>query len=319
MKDSAPARETVASSAKALGQALFADKVRAVEIVPRGVMNHKFRVALEGGEYFILRLYPPLRERVVEYEPDLLRRCNSAGLPVPDVLVDSRVGPEVGWAYTVYRWLPGVPLDERLPALGTDALTVIAHELLGFLHRLARLPVVGHGDLVSATAARFTTRRDFFQTVISEAEPGVTGSNWEPGAFTRLTRWLNEAALAVPEGQPVLAWGDLSPENILLDPHDRIAGIIDFEGTMAGNFCLTLGYAYARLMDTRFFDALRRIWPGAGEPNIDRATEVYAVLRALRLARFANTPMPTGCARRPLGQVLPGFQHLLRKMSVDVQ
>ncbi len=301
--------------AESLARQLFGPTLRALEFVPRGVMNHKFKVTLQGGESFTIRIYPPTREHLVDYEPDLMGRCAGAGLPVPKVLVDSRSGPGVGRSYTVYRWVEGVPLDQRLPNLAPRPLTQITQDLLHFLQGLARLPVAGYGDLLSASRASFHTRSEFFAAAISDCQSALTRGHPDRETLIRLSSLLQKAGAAMTPEQPVLAWGDVSPENILLDPADRIVGVIDFEGTLAGDFSLTLGYAYARFFQTPFFEALSDVWPKNGHPPAGDHIKIYAALRALRLAPFATGPMPTGHPRTPLRQVLPGLQYLLEEIK----
>src|SRR5437868_2572025 len=80
-------------------------RATAAERIQRGVMTFKYTVVSGGGARFIVRFYPPGREDVVEYEPDVVRRCRSGGLRVPEVIADSRSGPPAPLAYMAYRMI----------------------------------------------------------------------------------------------------------------------------------------------------------------------------------------------------------------------
>ncbi len=314
MIDSPEPSKAAFESAQTLVEHLFGQKFRRVAFVPRGVMNHKFKVTLADGDAYAIRVYPPNREQVVGYEPDLLRRCEAAGLSIPKVMIDSRSGPAVGHCYTVYHWIEGYPLDERLPFIDETRLGIIMQELMRFLARFARLEVTGYGELVSATHARFSTWRDFLETVLTESLHPRRKNPWGSETFKKLKALIKGAAAAAPECEPVLTWGDISPENIILDAEDHIAGIVDFEGVLAADFALTLGYCYARYFNTPFFEALMKVWPKNQRRNIDCDFQFFSVLRALRLGQFASIPMPTGYPRQPVEQVLPGFRQTLGQM-----
>jgi aminoglycoside phosphotransferase (APT) family kinase protein len=308
------AANRVEKSALALARELFGQKVLYVDSIARGVINHKFKVTLLDGESYAIRFYPPSREQVVNYEPDVLRRCATAGLPVPKVFTDSRFGPGAGLNYTIYHWVQGVPLDERLPSLDRHCVTSLATELVSYLRRLAELEITGYGDLISATQAKFSTWTAFLGATFSEFESAEIKSPWDRETMKMLQIFWEGVVSAWSVLKPVLAWGDLSPENILLDTEDKIAGLIDFEGTIAADFSLTIGYCYARHFNTPFFDALWNIWPKEGIRPLDQTIQFYAILRGLRLARFASLRLPTGRARDSVDQVLPGFREVLTKL-----
>ena len=104
-----------------------------------------------------------------------------------------------------------------------------------------------------------------------------------------------------------LTWGDISPENIILDEDKNIAGIIDFEGVISGDILLNLGYSYAGYYGTKFFQSLLNVWPEELTENDWRRIKTYCIIKVLRIARYAHKPLPTGHHRDQLTQFLPGF------------
>jgi len=306
--------KAVCDCVQALASKLFGQTVGSIEFVPRGVMNHKFKVTLRDDSAYGFRFYPSGRERIVNFEPDLISRYAAVGLPVPKVLTDSRSGPAVGQCYMVYHWIEGQPMDKRMPFLRPNQLTLIARELVEFLKSFTRLPVAGFGELESATKARYRTWREFLETSLAESLTAPGGNQWDQETVKIFKAAVELAASAAPEQKPVLAWGDISPENIVLDDQDRIAGMLDFEGTLAADFSLTIGYCQARFLNTPFFESLWRAWPKNERGSSDQTLQILALLRGLRLARFAGSPLPTGQARKPLGQILPGFPEALNRL-----
>lgn len=314
MSDKDQPIDSVSDMAIALAANLFPKRVTRIERVTRGVMNYKFRVCLSGDESYALRFYPSGRQGIVDFEPDLLRRSQQLGLPVPNVLVDSRAGPTVGLNYTVYRWIEGIPLDERLPFLNQTHLVDIARALVTFLKGFAELEVHGFGELMSATQARYRTWSEFLESNLQRPDTGVARHPLELEGIVALRAHALAADSGLTERVPVLAWGDISPENILLDANDRIVGLLDFEGAISADFSLTLGYCFARYWNTPFYGTLRSVWPECEGRPPEAAEECYALLRGLRLARYFHLPMPTGCVRQSVENVLPGFIHILRHL-----
>jgi aminoglycoside phosphotransferase (APT) family kinase protein len=307
----------IESSAHTLARELFGSRLERVDLIPRGVMNHKFKVSLLDGDSYLIRFYPPAQAKIVDYEPDLLGRCFQAGLPTPIVVSDSRSGPAVGHSYLVYRWMHGVSLVDRLPALDPPALERIVLELVSILQRIARLEIAGYGDLVTSTQARFGTWAAFLETTLSELRSSSAATLWGPKTVAALeTAWSKSPAWP-QERKPVLVLGDISPENILLDAADKIVGLIDLEASFAADFSLTLGYCHARFYNTPFFNALRRVWPREENLDLDQAVQFYTILRGFRLVRFAGTKMPTGHPRDAVENILPGFGEVMKQLRTS--
>lgn len=287
-----------------------------VKQVTRGVMTFKFAALLPTGEQYLVRFYPPSRSAVVAYEPDILHRCSEAGLPVPEVVADSRTGPPTPLQYMVYKIIKGVPLSERFPGLTTESQEEIAEQLVTCLCMLQQIPIIGYGDLTDGIRAQFGSWQAFIQRSFTEGISVAKQYNLLTSKMiTNLkiaARELEQFPVQRPSG---LAWGDISPDNILIGPHRRSIGLLDFEGVLAADILLNLGYCYARYHETDFFKSIVCAWPNRLTNDHWRKIELYAILRALRIFKYAHQPLPTGHPRTPIEQLLPGFQSALKKLS----
>jgi aminoglycoside phosphotransferase (APT) family kinase protein len=277
-------------------------------------MTHKFAAKLPNEECYIFRFYPPSRAHVVEYEPDLLRSCFQAGVGTPEVVIDSRTGPPASLNYVLYRMIQGTPLVNRLSSLSPEALKGIARDIVVRLEVLARIPVLGYGDLMTADRARFHSLGEFCALSFRQGLEAAAQTRLWPRETVETVRAIAGISTQMPENRVALTWGDISAENILVGSNNEIAGLVDFEGVIAANPLLNLGYAYARYYRSGFFDALAQAWP---EPLDDqwRWIYFYCVLRAVRLAPFAAEPLPTGHPRTAIGDLLPGFQPATKALS----
>ena len=290
-----------------LQQALGAAPVR-IEKINAGVMTVKFAAQLPAGRRYVVRFYPPNRCETVRYEPDILRRCRDAGLPTPNVICDSRNGPETPLQYMVYAMIDGAPLSRSYSSLTAESRAEIARTIVTWLETLRQIHVTGYGDLVDGTAALYSSWQDFLHESFAQGiESARRHSLLEPETIDRLQATVPKIRNAKLETPSVLTWGDITTENIIVDDDNRPVGLLDFEGALAGDYLLNLGYCLARFHQNPFFESLVRAWPV--EPAAPQwfRIKLYAILRAMRIVKFAHQPLPTGHPRMPLERLLPGF------------
>lgn len=294
-----------------LGEAVVAERITA------GVMNWKFLVTASQGNTFILRFYPDERAQLVNFEPDLLRRCLDQGMSVPVVATDSRTGPQADWNYVLYRMLPGQALEERLPVIRPDKLSEIAQRVCAELEAMSQLHCSGYGDLLSADTASFQDWKTFissaFHAGLHIAKTHGTLPVELADKLAMLERPLHR--LTSP-ASATLTWADVAPSNIIVDEDDRFVGLIDFEGSLAAEMPLNIGYAQARFDGTTFFDALGYFWEADEEERL--RADVYTIIRALRLLRYSHLPLPIGTKRIEVGVFLPGFAPALDRLLMQL-
>jgi aminoglycoside phosphotransferase (APT) family kinase protein len=303
------------NAATAIVRETLGEPVVSARQLSGGVMTYRCLVETGSGARYMVRFYPPSRRHVVHYEPAVLRRCREAGVPVPEVVADSQTGPQATLAYMVYRRVDGDTLAERLDSLDFAAVDSVAQQVVAVLGLLNQCPVAGCGELLDACSARHATWIEFVTTSFDEGIETLRRCRvLEPPLLDRLIA-LRDNLEAFEDSAPAgLVWGDIAPDNIILDKHGRLAALIDFEGALAAEPVLNLGYAYSALAGTPFFDALLRRWPGAESEGLRRKVAFYAVLRAVRIARYADQPLPTGAPRMAVDRLLPGFVPALQQL-----
>lgn len=284
-----------------------------VSRIRHGVMAHKFLVRFSGAPPILVRFYPKDRKCVVLYEPDVLIEARKVGVAVPKVLGDSRTGPKSSHSYVAYAFVPGVTLESRIEAISRDKLAELCRSLHAHLHRLSTVPIAGFGGLRCGVTAEHRTWHDFLAACIEEfrqVPPSLAGG-W-PLSAAAFELQARLSCVAAPS-KPSLSWGDLSPGNIILDESDKLAALIDFEGALAAEPALDLGYLRARAAGTRLYEMFSATSP---EPPLRRRSRsaLYAVVRALRLAPHAGTPLPTGAKRDPLPFFLPGVHQAAQEL-----
>ncbi|MDP9123078.1 MAG: phosphotransferase [Pseudomonadota bacterium] len=304
--DTAPAGLPAMAAAVVAG--LTGSIVRESERIHRGMMTFKCRVRTGSGDELMVRFYPATRSALVHQEPDLLARCRQAGLPVPVVIGDSRTGPPAPLAYVVYRRIAGETLTDRLPGLDGTQRARLAADLAMHLHRLKDVVFDGAGDLLSGSTGRDITWTQFVDRSLREGLEAIRRhgllEDSLASALERVVRagWPAHALVATR-----LVWGDINFENILVTDEATVAGLVDFEGCLSGDPLATLGYLGAVHGTDPFFGLLIRAWSMDRYPQDDVCIAWYALVRALRLARYAHLPLPTGRPRDPLIQIVPGI------------
>jgi aminoglycoside phosphotransferase (APT) family kinase protein len=277
------------------------------------MMTIKFEVSVISHEAFIVRLYPTSRSSVVKYEPELLIRCREYGVRSPEVIAFSPPGPLCPLGYVIYRMIPGIPLARRAHHLNDRAIRRIAANVVDEVEKLAHVPITGFGELITSRMAEHADWEAFMRDVLYAAL-----DKHSIGAVMAQRLSLARGAIAASLGRfepvtnPELCWGDISPDNIILDDYDEVNGIIDFESVMAAEPALNDGYLRARFANSTFYKsfASRLAARQRGEPR----SALYAVVRALRLAAYASEALPTGLKRDPIEAVLPGLNNAIDEL-----
>lgn len=309
MASNVTAPKGLPEAAAAVVRGLLGQPVESSERVDRGMMTFKCRVRTLSGDDVMVRFYPAGRASVVNQEPDLLIRCRLAGLPVPVSIGDSRTGPPAPWAYIAYRRIAGETLADRLPRLQDSQREQLARNLARLLSRLESINLDGSGELLSGEAADDIAWTVFVVQCMQAGLESVKRHVLLPASLTAmLERVLGNSPTRVTRPTNRLIWGDINFENILVTDDGMVSGLIDFEGCLSGDPLATLGYCQAVHGPNPFFQTLVDVWGAATGTQPDpQCVAWYALLRAMRLARYAHLPLPTGRSRDPLIDILPGI------------
>ena len=227
---------------------------------------------------------------------------------VPEVVVDSRSGPPTELAYVAYKFIPATPLSRRMGDLTTEQWSALAQEVAAELRTFNGIRFEGFGDLASAWRGEQLSWTEFVRSSLAEGHRAASIHKLLPAeclhTIETIFRRISTGKL---DCVPSLVWADLQWGNILVDEHNRLAGLIDFEGCLSGDGLTALGFCFARYGSSQGFEAIRTAWPfPLASAEIDRIS-LYAVLRVMRVAPYAHTKLPTGLDRKPLLSVFPGL------------
>lgn len=290
-------------------------EVTAASALTSGRMTWKFRIVSKKGSSFILRAYPPGREHICQFEPHLILRMLARGMRVPRVLhwaCDSE-GPEP--AFVIYEELPGVSLDLVIDKVSKRQLEGVCRSLIEQLSLLATLRLEGYGELkAGGRAGASETWPKFVNEVLLNAN--VSSNN---ALLHHAVEKVQDAlSWATGPACPSLAWGDISPENVIVQVENyQMMGLIDFEGMLALEPAASYGYLKARYFGSRFYEAC---FDAADLSCFDeRLLSFYAIVRALRISRFLSDALPTGASRDSLELFLPGLRPSLLTLAEGVR
>ena len=295
---------------------LLGGEIRSSSRIEKGMMTYKCHVQTERGENVMVRFYPESRSRIVNQEPDLLRRCHKTLLPVPEVIGDSRAGPVSPLAYVAYFRIEGDTLNDRLSLLDEVQSTKLAKDLARHLAQQREIVFSGSGELRSGSIAGVDRWPDFVNNCMKLGLEAIHEHSLLPAPLIEmLDRVIRMGPPASYQLTNRLVWGDINYENILVSKHGDIAGLIDFEGCLSGDPLATLGYLQAAHGTTDFYERLLKAWPSALQLRDELMIAWYALLRVARLARYAHQPLPTGRPRDPLIEILPGLVRAIRMLG----
>lgn len=291
--------------------------VASVSRIPFGVMNWKYQVTSASGEHFIIRFFPTMRSGIVFFEPDLIARCRAHGIAVPEIVTDSRTAQKAPWEYSIYRMLVGVSLDRRWNSMANEKKRDIAGAVTRQMAMIAALPTSGFGELLGASHACSASWRTFIGAAFDNGLSTAQQHQLVAPRTLQDLRSIRDALDCVDmPGQASIAWGDVSPGNIILDAEDGFVGLIDFEGALAAELALNIGYLGARFEGQDFCTLLRAAWHG-DDCECIRA-DLYAIVRALRLLKHGDKPLPLGKPRDPIEKFLPGFLPAIARIRLSL-
>jgi len=206
------------------------------QVVPGGWDNRTFRI----GDDLLARLPSATRYAAqVERERRWLPVLGAAGLPAPISRPIHAGAPGCGYPrpWSIYGWLPGLPLAEA----NLGASEELAAQLAVFLRALHQ---VRPDEAAAAGPANFHRGGDLgvYDHQMRRAVAALPGS-----IRSRVARIWDAAMESRWTGSPVWVHGDFAPRNLIVDPAGALAGVIDFGQVAIGDPACDLVIAWTYL------------------------------------------------------------------------
>ncbi|GAB3897378.1 hypothetical protein GCM10028803_15810 [Larkinella knui] len=284
-----------------------------IEPIQMGVMTYKYLIKEKDRGEYIIRFYPDNLQRVINFEPQIIKRFYLLGAKVPKILSDSQ-GKKVKYNYILYKKLSGDPLIKSIDNLPLDSLKLIISSLCDNLAIMRRLNFKGFGPLISDIYGQHPTWKSYIESSIKE---GVENLHFlRLGNFTneKIKQYVNSNICSITKlmSEPKLVWTDINPDNIIVNDR-QLSGIIDFDGVISGNPIMEIGYLYCRQGNSNFF----KYYLEKCKYDVEIRQEIvyfFTIFRVLQIAKYWQFPLPTGLKRDPLENVFPGFIDVINKI-----
>jgi aminoglycoside phosphotransferase (APT) family kinase protein len=232
--------------------------------------------------------YAPQVDREHRWLPFLDRHLQT---PIPTPLAKGAPSRQFPWAWSIYRWLDGTPLEEA-PTVDLDNLAV---DVATFLRALQSIPTPTDAPEPEQSNG---FRGAPFDRYLAEGQAAVR--LLDESVQQQARNWLHQATESSWSSAPVWVHGDAVPGNLLLDD-GRLCGVIDFGCMAVGDPACDLTMAW-----TIFDPHSRRIF----RDHVGHDLETWSRARGWAVWKAAITlhsdPPPTAksqLARRTLTEL----------------
>lgn len=218
------------NDASKLCEALGLGVLERVIAIPEGSVNSNFRLQVEGGRAWFVRIFEEQGDEGAHYDAALVSHLAARGVPTPAPrTTELRVA---GKPVAVFPFVVGTPSCQR----GVDRARAEAlGRALASIHREGR-------DFPIRRGGRFRIEDLHARLPRIAAAEDPTLAAMAPVLGTELTRWTDARIAGVPEG---VIHGDLFRDNVLWrategEGYDEIAALLDFESASDGRFVYDL-------------------------------------------------------------------------------
>ncbi|WP_157973744.1 phosphotransferase family protein [Desertihabitans aurantiacus] len=205
------------------------DRPAQLEQVVNGYDNEVYRAELSSGSTVFVRVGRQPDE-LFDGETWAMRQAREAGVPVPQVLLETSVETSTGRRPAmVVASAPGVALAQLLPRLSTtDRAMVLANlgRVLARLHSV-RTPGVWRPDHAGSWPDPHELRRDFVARRLAE-RPHLVAAGLSPTEVERIVALLGDSPDVPPLTGFVLCHGDATPDHLFIDTDLRVSSVIDW-------------------------------------------------------------------------------------------
>lgn len=263
--------------------------------IHKGVMTDKYSFRHADKEY-IIRCYPKNRSWLAEVEFHYMELLQGNGVKCPVPIDKWQNG---GQAYLLYEKLPGSTLGEVYSQLTEDQKENLCKEIVNNYNKIASISLTSYGIVKAGNSFSHSSWKEFIKDSINDA-------------LSLFQKEGNKAKIAIGEGlleysekqdvnEAHLVWSDFSVDNIIVNADGKLAGFIDFEGLMAGDSLLGLGYLIAHEKKSDFVSRIIRLSRVEDKQEI---IDFYSVIRFCRLLPYAKNNLPNGERRMPIEEFL---------------
>lgn len=262
--------------------------------IQKGVMTDKYSFRHADKEY-IIRCYPKKRSWLAEVEFHFMNLLQDNGVKCPH---------PVKWnsddqAYLLYEKLSGSTLGEVYGRLTEDQKESLCKDIVTNYNTMVSIPLTSYGFVKAGNSFSHSSWIEFIKDSINDA-------------LVIFKKEGNKAKIAIGEGllkyseklnvnEAHLVWSDFSANNIIVSADGQLAGFIDFEGLMAGDPLLGLGYLIAHETKCDFVSRIIRL---SGVEEKQEQIDFYAVIRYCRLLPYVKQDLPNGERRMPIESFL---------------
>lgn len=244
-----------------------------------GATNHVFEVVHPEGA-FIVRMSPePTKLRQFQKEQWTIARARKAGVPVPEVL---EVGNEPGpFVYMVSRRAEGEEATSH--PLRADVL----EQLGAHAARIHSVRTQSFGETFDWSHNQLSRNEDWATYLEREVDVDARldvlrrHAGLEAARARRVRELLEEVGELA--GEPRLNHGDLRLKNVLVDGHDEITAVIDWEFATSNAAPF---WDVALALHDLTIDEKHAFLAGYGLPE-SRVREIAPHLKALNLINYA--------------------------------
>lgn len=272
--------------------------------IDKGVMTDKYEFVSQQKRY-IVRCYPEKRSWLAEVEYQYLDLFKRKGIKAPHGYLYNTQGQ----AFLVYEKLPGQSLTEVYADLTTEEKDSLCKEIVANYKKIAEISCDKFGALEETGSFSSNSWNEFLLSEISKATRIFQDK--QNIILKMISMGLSDYAkfFKVDTGQ--LVWSDFSTDNIIVkDGH--LVGFIDFEGLLAGDSLLGLGYLLAHEQKSDF---VNRILTHYGVDGKSKDLDFYAVFRYIRQTPYLESALPNGTQRDSAFAFLPYVPQIMYDFS----
>lgn len=257
---------------------LVGEPIAKLEPVDGGLTNTIHKVTLRNAQVLVVKLHAGDEQT---YADEVATITKLAGiLPVPEIVRSDSVRRAI-----VYRWIPGITVDECRRKQPPAAFASLAEPLGRFLAWLATFEWPGCWDVapfVDAALVRLATK--------------LPRERLGPQMADALAHVLADAAPRLAWGKPCLSHGDLGSRNMIVQhamgERWRIGGVIDWEAASCASPLVDVGslFRYSTRYDTRFIADFERGYREADGTLPDDWLRTARLIDALWLVEMLDEP-----------------------------